>query len=149
MLGIPARVAIGFLSPDPDGPNTWVYSARDMHAWPELYFDGAGWVRFEPTPAGRAEDVPSYTPDRRDARATSPPRRRARSAGSQRGSRATAPTESPDAAAGDRGRQRRRSPIDLAAGRSAGCSCSLLVAGGLLLPRAVRAPAPRAAARGR
>jgi transglutaminase-like putative cysteine protease len=61
MLGIPARVAIGFLNPEPDGPDSWVYSSRDMHAWPELYFDGAGWVRFEPTPAGRAEDVPAYT----------------------------------------------------------------------------------------
>jgi transglutaminase-like putative cysteine protease len=60
-LGIPARVAIGFLNPSPDGPSSWVYSSDDMHAWPELYFDGAGWVRFEPTPAGRAEDVPSYT----------------------------------------------------------------------------------------
>ena len=61
VLGIPSRVAIGFLHPQPAGPNTWIYSSDDMHAWPELYFDGAGWVRFEPTPAGRAEDVPSYT----------------------------------------------------------------------------------------
>ncbi|HEY0948666.1 DUF3488 and transglutaminase-like domain-containing protein, partial [Nocardioides sp.] len=61
VLGIPARVAVGFLSPDPDGPNTWVYSSHDMHTWPELYFQGSGWVRFEPTPADRATGVPSYT----------------------------------------------------------------------------------------
>jgi Transglutaminase-like superfamily len=61
MLGIPARVAVGFLAPDKTGPDTYVYSAHDMHAWPELYFAGAGWVRFEPTPAGRATDVPGYT----------------------------------------------------------------------------------------
>lgn len=61
LQGIPARVAIGFLHPQPTGPNTWTYSSDDMHAWPELYFDGVGWVRFEPTPAGRAENVPSYT----------------------------------------------------------------------------------------
>jgi transglutaminase-like putative cysteine protease len=61
LLGIPARVAIGFLHPQPAGPDTWIYSSDDMHAWPELYFDGAGWVRFEPTPAGRADEVPSYT----------------------------------------------------------------------------------------
>jgi transglutaminase-like putative cysteine protease len=60
-LNIPARVAIGFLHPTPDGPNGWTYSSLDMHAWPELYFDGAGWVRFEPTPAERADDVPGYT----------------------------------------------------------------------------------------
>ncbi|HYF74657.1 MAG TPA: transglutaminase-like domain-containing protein, partial [Nocardioides sp.] len=61
VLGIPARVAIGFLTPEPSGPNTWIYSSHDMHAWPELYFEGSGWVRFEPTPARRATDVPAYT----------------------------------------------------------------------------------------
>ena len=60
-LGIPARIGVGFLEPTADGARTWVYSAHDMHAWPELYFDGVGWVRFEPTPAGRATDVPTYT----------------------------------------------------------------------------------------
>jgi transglutaminase-like putative cysteine protease len=60
-LGIPARVAVGFLTPSADGARTWIYSAHDMHAWPELYFEGSGWVRFEPTPAGRATDVPAYT----------------------------------------------------------------------------------------
>ncbi|QZY27970.1 transglutaminaseTgpA domain-containing protein [Nocardioides coralli] len=60
-LGIPARVAVGFLTPDRTGPDTWEYSAWDMHAWPELYFSGAGWVRFEPTPADRVPGVPSYT----------------------------------------------------------------------------------------
>ncbi len=61
-LGIPARVAVGFLSPQPvqGSSNTFVYSAHDLHAWPELYFSGVGWIRFEPTP--RAETtVPSYT----------------------------------------------------------------------------------------
>ena len=60
-LGIPARVAVGFLEPLEVGPQTYEYSSDDMHAWPELYFSGAGWVRFEPTPADRAEGVPSYT----------------------------------------------------------------------------------------
>jgi transglutaminase-like putative cysteine protease len=61
-LGIPARVAVGFLSPQPvqGSSNTFVYSSHDLHAWPELYFSGVGWIRFEPTP--RAETtVPSYT----------------------------------------------------------------------------------------
>ena len=62
-LGIPSRVAVGFLRPDKTGPSTYVYSAHDMHAWPELYFPGAGWVRFEPTPADRADGVPTYTTD--------------------------------------------------------------------------------------
>lgn len=61
ILGIPARVAVGFLQARPIGPRTWEYSAHDLHAWPELFFPGAGWVRFEPTPAGRATSVPGYT----------------------------------------------------------------------------------------
>ncbi len=60
-LGIPARVAVGFLKPDPLGGGLWEYSSHDLHAWPELYFADAGWVRFEPTPAGRAESIPDYS----------------------------------------------------------------------------------------
>ncbi|MGZ4486503.1 MAG: transglutaminase family protein [Nocardioides sp.] len=60
-LRIPARVAIGFLVPDRVGPQTYEYSSDDLHAWPELYFPGSGWVRFEPTPAERASRVPAYT----------------------------------------------------------------------------------------
>lgn len=67
-LGIPARVAVGFLRPDKVGPRTWLYSTHDLHAWPELFFSGAGWVRFEPTPAARAATVPGYTLDVGNAR---------------------------------------------------------------------------------
>lgn len=62
MVGIPARMAIGFLpgSPDEDRRDTYVVSARQAHAWPELYFAGAGWVRFEPTPAQQTGAPPIY-----------------------------------------------------------------------------------------
>jgi hypothetical protein len=60
-LGIPARVAVGFLKPDRVDEDGWVYSAHDLHAWPELFFSGSGWVRFEPTPPSRASGVPDYT----------------------------------------------------------------------------------------
>ncbi len=61
IIGIPSRVAVGFLEPQAAGPNTWEFSSHDLHAWPELYFPGSGWVRFEPTPQDRARSVPSYT----------------------------------------------------------------------------------------
>ncbi|WP_322936559.1 transglutaminase family protein [Nocardioides bizhenqiangii] len=60
IVGIPARVAVGFLQPDDLGNGNYEYSSYDLHAWPELYFEGAGWVRFEPTPSGRAGPVPDY-----------------------------------------------------------------------------------------
>jgi len=49
-LDIPARVVVGFLPGSRGANGTWTVSLRDAHAWPELYFPGAGWLRFEPTP---------------------------------------------------------------------------------------------------
>jgi transglutaminase-like putative cysteine protease len=60
-LGIPSRVAVGFLRPDQRGDDDYVYSAHDLHAWPEMYFGGVGWIRFEPTPQARTGTVPGYT----------------------------------------------------------------------------------------
>lgn len=68
-LDIPARVIVGFQPGTPqfrDGEfSHFEVTTHDLHAWPELYFEGVGWVRFEPTP-GRG-DRPDYraetTPD--------------------------------------------------------------------------------------
>lgn len=59
-LGIPARLAIGFLPGTPSDGGASVVRGGDAHAWPELYFAGAGWVRFEPTPAVQTGARPSY-----------------------------------------------------------------------------------------
>ncbi len=58
--GIPARMAIGFLPGTRNGAEFTVRAA-DAHAWPELYFEGFGWLRFEPTPAARTGSAPPYT----------------------------------------------------------------------------------------
>ena len=58
-LGIPARVAVGFLPGTKDG-DVYQISLRDAHAWPELYFEGIGWTRFEPTPSERVPQLPGY-----------------------------------------------------------------------------------------
>lgn len=63
-LGIPARIAIGYTGGSRGPGNTWKVTTADAHAWPELYFTGEGWLRFEPTPSGSAgqntAEVPSY-----------------------------------------------------------------------------------------
>ncbi|WP_231441369.1 transglutaminaseTgpA domain-containing protein [Brevibacterium zhoupengii] len=59
-MGIPARIGVGFGEGDKSGEGYEV-SMQDSHAWPELYFEGAGWVRFEPTPGGPAGDPPKWT----------------------------------------------------------------------------------------
>lgn len=58
--GIPARLALGFL-PGTVLNGERVVRASDAHAWPELYFQGVGWLRFEPTPAARTGVAPDYT----------------------------------------------------------------------------------------
>lgn len=51
LLGIPSRVDVGFTGGTKVGPSSYVVMSTDSHAWPELYFSGIGWIRFEPTPA--------------------------------------------------------------------------------------------------
>ena len=51
-IDLPTRVAVGFSSGDWDeSRGEYVVRGEHAHAWPEIYFAGTGWVRFEPTPA--------------------------------------------------------------------------------------------------
>jgi len=61
-LGLPARVAVGFV-PGTPREGRFVVSGKDAHAWPEVYLHGFGWVAFEPTPGpGRsAPGTQAYT----------------------------------------------------------------------------------------
>lgn len=49
-VGVPARLASGYAQGTFD-PNTdhWVVTEKDAHSWVEVYFEGIGWVEFEPT----------------------------------------------------------------------------------------------------
>ena len=51
--GMPARYVEGFCVPISESKVMEVYSGW-AHAWPEVYFEGVGWIGFEPTP-GYAE----------------------------------------------------------------------------------------------
>ena len=61
LLGIPARVNVGYTPGDRQQDGTYVVTSFDAHAWPELFFAGVGWVRFEPTPLGDGRGItPSW-----------------------------------------------------------------------------------------
>ncbi|HEY0260075.1 MAG TPA: transglutaminaseTgpA domain-containing protein [Lacisediminihabitans sp.] len=103
-LGIPSRVAVGFLPgatlPETDhGRTLYEVTSHDLHAWPELYFEGIGWTRFEPT-ASRGI-VPSYA-DQSSADVPVPvntplPSAGASAAPQPTSSATSAPSDSPDA----------------------------------------------------
>lgn len=53
-LGMPTRVVIGYLpgvatGETVDQQQVYSVSSRQLHAWPEVYFEGVGWIGFEPT----------------------------------------------------------------------------------------------------
>ena len=51
-LGIPARVATGFLGGKYNRiTDLWVLRASDAHSWVEAWLPGAGWTTFDPTPS--------------------------------------------------------------------------------------------------
>jgi transglutaminase-like putative cysteine protease len=52
LLDIPARIAVGYTAGTQIRRGVWQVTTADEHAWPQLWFPGAGWVRFEPTPGG-------------------------------------------------------------------------------------------------
>ncbi|MBP2217764.1 DUF3488 and transglutaminase-like domain-containing protein [Arthrobacter sp. CAN_C5] len=68
VVGIPSRVAVGYAPGTPTGESVsgpdgvelteFTVTSLDAHAWPELYFDDLGWVKFEPTPSRGV--VPEY-----------------------------------------------------------------------------------------
>jgi transglutaminase-like putative cysteine protease len=63
LAGVPSRVVVGYTHSAPDSNGSFTVTTNDAHAWVEGYFDGIGWVPFDPTPlvgtdAGRAAAIP-------------------------------------------------------------------------------------------
>ncbi|CAN5530688.1 hypothetical protein BH10ACT2_BH10ACT2_07150 [soil metagenome] len=60
-LGIPAQVAVGYTDGTVGTDGRYHVFGRNAHAWPEVWFDDIGWVRFEPTPGRGSGDSTAYT----------------------------------------------------------------------------------------
>ena len=50
MMGLPARYVEGYLA-EPDSTGTAYVTGLNAHAWTEVYFQGFGWLTFDPTPS--------------------------------------------------------------------------------------------------
>lgn len=59
LLGVPARVAAGFLPGSYHG-DFWQVTDHDAHTWVEVWFRGYGWLPFDPTP-GRGHLSGTYS----------------------------------------------------------------------------------------
>ncbi len=58
IVGLPTRVVVGFHAGHSVGNNRWVVRSGDAFAWPEVYFNGVGWVAFDPTPTAKSATPP-------------------------------------------------------------------------------------------
>ncbi|MFN4352992.1 MAG: transglutaminase-like domain-containing protein, partial [Hylemonella sp.] len=51
-LDVPARIVTGYQGADPAPADGWfVVRNSNAHAWAEVWFEGQGWVRVDPTAA--------------------------------------------------------------------------------------------------
>jgi hypothetical protein len=79
----------------PDG--TTSVGLKDAHAWPELYFQGVGWTRFEPTPSRGSIPDYAYPDTSAPADPGDPAPEPSRSAAPSDGGPTAAPSCGPDA----------------------------------------------------
>ncbi|WP_029146424.1 transglutaminaseTgpA domain-containing protein [Microbacterium luticocti] len=68
VLGMPSRIVVGYLPGSADTaavadgkPLEYTVSSAQLHAWPEVFFSGIGWVQFEPTKS--LGDATSFLPE--------------------------------------------------------------------------------------
>jgi len=62
-LGFPARYCTGFVA-KPNGGAPSVLRSKNLHAWCEVYFEGIGWVPFDPTSSVSVEEALNGTSSR-------------------------------------------------------------------------------------
>jgi transglutaminase-like putative cysteine protease len=72
-IGVASRVAVGYTPGLLRNDGWYSVLGRNAHAWPEIWFDGVGWVPFEPTPSRGIPGAQEYT-GIAPAQDTTPPR---------------------------------------------------------------------------
>ena len=60
-IGLPARVAVGYTPGELGADGLYHVYGRHAHSWAEVWFDGIGWIPFEPTPGRGSPDAVGYT----------------------------------------------------------------------------------------
>ncbi|MGH9190381.1 MAG: transglutaminaseTgpA domain-containing protein [Acidimicrobiales bacterium] len=60
-IGVPARVAVGFVPGSLGADGRYHVRGQDAHAWPEVFLAGYGWAAFEPTPGRGLPGAQDYT----------------------------------------------------------------------------------------
>ena len=96
-IDIPSRIAVGYapgrVTGVTDGETVYANTSDDLHAWTELFFEGAGWVRFDPTSSiGSAtafEEPASATPDESSGETSGQTANRERNQGADTGAEAS------------------------------------------------------------
>ncbi len=90
-IGIPSRIAVGYapgrITGFEEGKSVYTNTSDDLHAWTELFFEGAGWVRFDPTTsigtATRFDEPDAGTPQESNGDTTSEANPRERNLGDE------------------------------------------------------------------
>jgi hypothetical protein len=57
-IGLPTRIAVGFHAGRQLAGDRYTVHSGDAFGWPEVLFDGVGWVAFDPTPQAEGEPPP-------------------------------------------------------------------------------------------
>jgi len=65
--GVPARYVVGYSPGEQVADGEWLLRGLHSHAWVEVYFDGIGWVTFDPTPAGPRQEAEQREVERAQA----------------------------------------------------------------------------------
>lgn len=64
-IGIPSRYVEGYVIPASEQEQSYRITSKEAHAWVEVYFEGIGWIMFEPT-ASYQNDLRDYTDIKQD-----------------------------------------------------------------------------------